>query len=100
MWYEDGRVFLWKDGEPWESPVFGLEVIAQRTQEYPEIIASGDPFVIYRTDWGCWQECDHAGYWDMMLNNAQHVVAVRWGRMIKKSHFHALYQEARAWLDG
>jgi len=100
VYYEDGTTFDSAQGEPWESPVWGVVCIAQRTTEYDKVLCSGVPWYVFRSDWGFWQELDTVGFHDVLFNNARHVTVVRPGRYIKTKQFTDIWQRAREWSCG
>ena len=99
VYYEDGT-FDSTQGGPWESPVWGVVCIAQRTTEYDSVLCSGVPWYVFRIDWGLWQELDTIGFHDALLNNARNITAVRPGRYIKTDKFKVIWQQAREWARG
>jgi len=105
LFYDSGLTFGSSQGTPHESPGWGVVAIAQDTgQRYEQVLASGVPWYVYRTDWGHWQELDDTGYLDTMVHHAQDVSAVRPGRYMARDAFQAIWAEARTlaaeWAHG
>ena len=81
LWYEDGSTFSSEEGEPWESPVLGVCLLAQPKVRSVDILASRD-YLIYREDVGHWMEVDIAGLFDQQQNSARHITCFRMTRLL------------------
>jgi hypothetical protein len=75
--------------------------IAQRVgAEYDNVLCSGVPWYVYRTDHGFWMELDQVGFHDILVNHADAVSAVRPGRYIRTDRFKEIMAAATEWARG
>lgn len=88
--YENGDTFSSEEGEPWESPVAGVVLLAQPGKDQ-DILASRD-HLIYREDAGRWMEVDLAGFLDQQATYGRFITCSRVTRqMPSRTEFRALY---------
>ena len=100
IYYEDGTTFSNADGQPWESPVWGVVAVTQQTkQQFDDILARGEPWYIYRSDLGYWMEIDNTGLIDQLVHYGHEIQAVRPGRYVPKPVFMAIVRRAQAEID-
>lgn len=90
IYYDDGTVFSSEDGEPWESPGYGVLAVLQDREN--TVLCSQD-FYIYRKDYGCWIEVHIEGLIDHLVTNAPDVLAVRAGRTVPLSVFKSVLKD-------
>lgn len=78
LFYEDGSEFSSSDGNPEESPLWGLVLAAQPYHESAHLYV-GDYFVYHD---GRWFNHDLTGLIDLLVNNPQSVKCFRVGRYV------------------
>jgi hypothetical protein len=101
LYYEDGSIFSNEDGPPEASPAWGVVVIAQRVgKQHNNILWSGVPWNVYRTDLGFWTELDDIGFHDILVNKAHLVSAIRPGRYMQTDRFMSIVKQAEGWVHG
>jgi hypothetical protein len=99
IYYDDGTVFSSADGPPEASPPWGVVVIAQRVgSQHNNILWSGVPWNVYRTDLDLWMELDDIGFHDMVVNQAHVISVVRPGRYMRTDKFKEIVKQAQEWV--
>lgn len=99
LYYEGGRTFDSTEGEPWESPECGVVAVGQlENGKFNDLLVNG-PYFLYRSDWGCWLECEFDGLLDHLSHFAHLIPCVRQGRYIRKDEFKVTVQRARREID-
>ncbi len=73
IYYDDDTTFDDTDGEPWESPKFGVQGVVQRLSEVPKGRShvqrlTGADWYVYRYDLGQWFKVDEFGVWDQAIH--------------------------------
>lgn len=100
LWYEDGRSFSSLDGEPWESPEWGVALVVQ-TNHPQQIVAHSLEYYYHRTDLDMWCDADPIGMIDQMVTYGHLIDCVRVGRWVRpQSKWSALVDKATLELRG
>lgn len=99
LYYEDGTTFSDADGQPHESPPWGVVAIGQpgavERGGQPYMVGNGD-WYLYRADLGYWHEVGDRGFDDHMAHFAHLIACVRKGRwMPREDEFKQLIKRVR-----
>lgn len=104
LYYQDGSVFDSTDGEPHDSPPWGVVAICQpnvdrQVQDQVLCGPNGDWF-LYRTDLGYWHMVANVGLIDHLTHFAHLISAVRPGRWDPRNdHYALIWKRAREDAD-
>ena len=93
--YEDGSEFTNLDGEPWESPPWGVIFVVQpgRFEDMLRGKGLGKGYYYFRSDYGRWCFCDDVGMYDQLSHYAHVITAWRFGRnMPDRAEFKAKWR--------
>ena len=93
IYYENGSTFSDTDGEPWESPAWGVVALAQPDAD-PPIMVNAD-WMMWRTDRECWEQCGSDGFDDHAVHHGHVVRCWRKTRWIPTPDFREIWKVAR-----
>lgn len=89
VWYADGSTFTSAQGEPKDSPKFGVIAVAQADAWLGHEVMTGEWYV-YRADVRKWFFCDSFGVKDQMIHFGHVIGAVRPGRFVTNDEYAAI----------
>lgn len=95
LYYEDGRTFSSLDGEPHESPCWGVVACAQRGGD-PLVVGLNSDWLMWRADLAEWRECGEGGRDDHLVHFGHLVRCWRRTRWVGTADFRAIWARARA----
>ena len=104
LYYDDGSTFEDTDGEPWQSPPWGVVLCIQPDRKGNERLMMNGDVLMYRTDLGHWTQCGDGGFEDHAVHFG-HVIScfrkTRWTHdTVHDGNFARILAKARADLDG
>ena len=95
IWYEGGSSFSDLDGDPWDSPGWGVLVIMNRDPDSGRRAQSMSDFYLWRWDLGRWVGADFVGLLDY-LAHYKGPCCVRMGRTVPNTEFQRVLELAEA----
>lgn len=104
LYYDNGSTFDASDGEPWQSPPWGVVLCIQPHLTGNERLMQNGDVLMYRTDLDKWTQCGHDGLVDHAVHFG-HVIScfrvTRWTHgTVHDGHFARTLERARSDLDG
>jgi hypothetical protein len=93
LFYENGSWFSDTDGEPHESPPWGVVAVRQDGVDPPVMVNSD--WLMWRTDLGEWTECGRDGFDDHACHYGHLIGCWRKTRWVRKPDFMAIWKRAR-----
>jgi hypothetical protein len=101
IYYDDGSVFSSEDGDPWDAPRTGVEVIVHPDGNGLSMMSQSD-YYVYEPEragqWGGWNYTDHFGL-VLYLQRAKKPL-VLFGAMVLDSQFSEIEKRALADIRG
>jgi hypothetical protein len=103
LYYEplpDGTIptFSSEDGQPWESPPWGVVAVGQDSMPVFKDRLLAGPVFLYREDWDCWMETADPD--DQLSAYCNVVSAYRKGRHIRNDWWKNVTKRVVSDLDG
>lgn len=103
LYYDDGSTFSDLEGEPWESPLWGVIGVIQppvRHRTAGGIVGKNGDYLLYRQDLGLWHLIGASGLQDHLAHFAHLITCVRVTRwMPEDKEFGALWERMREDAD-
>ena len=93
IYYEDGRVFSNEDGQPFDAPRVGVQVIVQGRDGSYELVHGKDYFY-WEPRRGGWYSTDQFGAFDHLIRAERQCLLI--GRMLADDEWQALWTRVKS----
>jgi hypothetical protein len=92
IYYEDGKVFTSDDGEPFDAPRVGVEIVVQEKDGSHELVFGRDHFY-WEPSRGGWMTSDWFGAIDHLMRSKRQCLL--FGRQLNDDDWRALHKRVR-----
>ena len=92
IFYEDGE-FSSEDGDPWEAPRQGVQIVAQVDDFVGYVLIHGRDYFYHEAERGGWANCDLFGLYDHLIRAPR--PCPLFGRMMSDAAFGSLRERVK-----